>query len=232
MLNGDLFLHQDGDTVFYFDRYDSVFHPLYVFNAQAGAHFYFYYNQNLGIGNAFFYAIDSVWTEVINGDTLRTQQVSWATQTAGNEGVSIVNERFGNMDYLFNYMSGGGYLINCPQKPMGLRCYSDPYFGFYETGIVTDCDDTIPYVSVEEINTENGIKLWPNPVNNTLNIQVNTGLEALNIYNINGQLIKPINVSPTQNQSLTIDITDLPPGIYSLVGLSNQETIKAKFVKH
>lgn len=231
MLGEDLYLHQDGDTVFYFDRYDSVFHPLYVFNAQVGDIFYFYYHQDFFTG-LYYYTIDSTWTEIINGDTLRTQQISWEIFTSGIEGVSIVNERLGNMEYLFNYMYEAGYTFDCiNQQPMGLRCYSDPYFGSYETGIVTDCYDTIPYVSVEEINTENGIKLWPNPANNALNIQLTSTISTLSIYNINGQLVKQINVSQMQHQIITLDVSDLPKGIYSLVGIVNWQISHMKFVK-
>tara|TARA_Y100000782_G_scaffold98497_1_gene112174 strand:- start:4458 stop:5393 length:936 start_codon:yes stop_codon:yes gene_type:complete len=236
---GTKFLHTNNDTLFIYDTTTQAFSPFQIFNAQAGDEWDFVYTPaSLGMTpsiDTLHYIVDSVGIEIINTDTLKKVYASSILSCAGwsiNDTTKIVYlERLGDLYYLFNYNNYGCNPAIDADVIGGLRCYSDPTFGSYETGIVDSCYWIYDPTSVAEINAENTVELWPNPVNNTLNIQVNTGLETLNIYNINGQLVKPINVSSTQNQLLTIDVADLPPGIYSLVGLSNQKTIKAKFVK-
>ena len=237
---GTKFLHTSNDTVFVYDTILQIFSPFQIFNAQPGDEWDFVYsavpdgpNQSI---DTIHYRVDSIDLVYINGDTLNKINATstiLCDEWVWFDTISVTYlERIGDLNYLFNYSKYGCNTAIDADVIKGLRCYSDPDFGSYETGIVDSCYYTYNQTSVEDLNAVNSFKLWPNPVNNTLNIQVNTGLETLNIYNINGQLVKPINVTLTQNQSLTIDITDLPIGIYSLVGLSNQETIKAKFVKH
>ncbi|MAX80070.1 MAG: hypothetical protein CL843_07835 [Crocinitomicaceae bacterium] len=229
--SGTLYVHTSQDSVFVYDQNFQTFNPLYIFDAIQGDE----WTYNFSINDGGFYLdslnfkIDTAWTQSINGETLRFQKIGGSSLWTGD----TVVEKFGLMKYLFFYDNENLPIGLCHDGlASGLRCYSDPTFGSYETGIVDSCYWVNDLSSVTKINSENAVELWPNPANNELNIQLTSTIDELAIYNINGQLVKPINVTPTQNQSLTIDITDLPTGIYSLIGFSNQETIKAKFVKH
>ena len=233
---GIKYVYSNADTIFIYDKHLQEFSIYQVFNAQVGDEWDFYfaniYDIPIQFTDTIHFTVDSNSYEYINGDTLRvvhtTAENNCDPQLLPSINMSFI-ERIGDLFFLFpndcNPLVDINFLGN-------LRCYSDPIFGSYETGIVDSCYWVNDPSSVTKINSENAVELWPNPANNELNIQLTSTIDELAIYNINGKLVKPINVTLTQNQSLTIDITDLPTGIYSLVGLSNQETIKAKFVKH
>lgn len=71
----------------------------------------------------------------------------------------------------------------------------------------------------------------PNPVNNTLSVQNFQDVVRLDVFNAYGQRVTSIS---TQNDSRTeINVSQLPAGLYSLVGISKQGVLvgNAKFVK-
>jgi hypothetical protein len=65
--------------------------------------------------------------------------------------------------------------------------------------------------------------LYPNPVNNLLNVESDY-IGAVNIFNSKGKLVQTINLN---GQSL-VDVSKLPSGLYQLVG---EERLLGKFVK-
>ena len=87
----------------------------------------------------------------------------------------------------------------------------------------TDKDGSVNYSSVVKVirQFKFGITVFPNPVTNQkLNLQLDgfeLGQYAINIYNINGQLVSstPVNM---QNSSLsqTMTLPNIKPGIYQL----------------
>jgi len=75
----------------------------------------------------------------------------------------------------------------------------------------------------------NILKVYPNPANEILNIISPTKETAtLNIYSTNGTLIKNLTINA---QKTSIDISDLPQGIYTLKLQTNQGVYTTKFVK-
>ena len=74
---------------------------------------------------------------------------------------------------------------------------------------------------------KDAITIYPNPVSNVLNIK-NAGIEIenVNIYDLNGRLIKRIQIDHNQ-----IDVSQLPKGIYILeietpVGILREKLVK------
>jgi len=70
------------------------------------------------------------------------------------------------------------------------------------------------------INQENnlGLVIWPNPVNNELNISLDTNLNSklnLNLYEVSGRFINQASVN-TIESNISIDVTNLSSGIYVL----------------
>ncbi|MBK9734071.1 MAG: T9SS type A sorting domain-containing protein [Saprospiraceae bacterium] len=73
-----------------------------------------------------------------------------------------------------------------------------------------------------------GIRVFPNPANDLLHIQVDEDILYLNIYNISGQLISRIK---SGNQNQTIDVSDFKEGIY-IIKIETEENIYTeKFIK-
>ncbi|MFN8273960.1 MAG: T9SS type A sorting domain-containing protein [Flavobacteriaceae bacterium] len=92
----------------------------------------------------------------------------------------------------------------------------------------TDCDSSC--LLANEQKNQNSLTVWPNPVGNSLYIESapNVSLQSVIIYNAMGQLV---NSYSAQDNLLTIDVTNLASGCYSLEINSNQEKVTKKFVK-
>ena len=65
-------------------------------------------------------------------------------------------------------------------------------------------------------NTTIGVSLYPNPVYDVLQILNVTGNQVVNIYALDGRLVKTFQVSGSQS----VDISNLPNGMY-LVNISS-----------
>ena len=71
-------------------------------------------------------------------------------------------------------------------------------------------------------------EIYPNPANNVLNIVSYTvGIEKINIYNLNGQLV--LNKEVNNNQK-TLNISSLEGGIYIVDILSENTSVKRKLI--
>ncbi len=71
-------------------------------------------------------------------------------------------------------------------------------------------------------------EIYPNPANNVLNIVSYTvGIENINIYNLNGQLV--LNKEVNNNQK-TLNISSLESGIYIVDILSENTSVKRKLI--
>lgn len=86
---------------------------------------------------------------------------------------------------------------------------------------------TSAFTGISEImDTPLGIRVFPNPASETLNIQLISAVPELRITDLAGRLIgtKPVQ----SNTTITVDIRNLPPGVYLLHGGINGF---AKFIK-
>ena len=87
--------------------------------------------------------------------------------------------------------------------------------------------DNILSIDSNVVSTKQSIQVYPNPVKDFLTIQLPPSLSRPSVFSIitvTGRLMKEIKLSGNQN-SKTIDINDIPPGIYFLTH-PNQKTIK------
>ena len=76
---------------------------------------------------------------------------------------------------------------------------------------------------VDELDTDK-IKVYPNPANNSLNIEANS-FDHVKMFNIYGQVVKDLTFDKTS--SATIDVGDLSDGIYIIeISASYQKTIQ------
>ena len=75
--------------------------------------------------------------------------------------------------------------------------------------------------------SSNGVGVYPNPSQGTVNIQSNnSAITLVEVYNTSGQLVKSINSTSVQN----IDLRDLPNGMYTLRLLNNKAVLVEKIL--
>jgi hypothetical protein len=79
-------------------------------------------------------------------------------------------------------------------------------------------------IGIEKANNNFGIRMYPNPAQNTLHIACNEKIEAIEIFNLNG-------VSVLHSEDTNLNIDALKPGIYIVhvqhaFGISQQKLIK------
>lgn len=76
---------------------------------------------------------------------------------------------------------------------------------------------------------ENAIVLFPNPVENVLNIEVhNAQIQSLSVYNILGQSVL---IVPNAREVDSIDVSELTSGTYFIKVVSDKGTTNSKFIK-
>jgi hypothetical protein len=88
-----------------------------------------------------------------------------------------------------------------------------------------------PPTSIEELKSDEVI-ISPNPVDNNINIQLAESvsiIENLSLFNLSGQLI--LERTGLNNNSITLDIENIPTGAYYLKIESGDEVISQKIIK-
>ena len=73
------------------------------------------------------------------------------------------------------------------------------------------------------------IALYPNPVTDILNISSKTEITSVEIYNVNGQLLKNISLKAMQGE---IDLNSLTTGIYFAKVIANNAMETFKIIKN
>ena len=84
--------------------------------------------------------------------------------------------------------------------------------------------------SANELNTLDYISLYPNPANNSITFEGIEDVRLMEIVNINGQVVANKNFQTSSNQ-ISLDISNLAPGIYVAKMTGNTNTGVATFVK-
>lgn len=83
-------------------------------------------------------------------------------------------------------------------------------------------------LSLKSIETQHQFSIFPNPVDNVLNINSKNEVIKYSIYDLNGKLINDLQISSSNK----IDVSKLNPGIYFLKLVSeNNQTHTLKFIK-
>ncbi|MCF8331876.1 MAG: T9SS type A sorting domain-containing protein [Bacteroidales bacterium] len=83
-----------------------------------------------------------------------------------------------------------------------------------------------------KIKPELKLTVYPNPASNTINIKLPGRRKSYNLqaYSVDGALVKDITISDKQDTE-TINVSDLPRGVYHLRLLSGQNVFSGSFVK-
>ena len=114
------------------------------------------------------------------------------------------------------------------EEPNGTSGYSTVFYNF-SLEWLTDGNDSLNDDAVEEISSDDSLKIYPNPASSMIKID-SEGLKKIRIFNMKGQTVKKISV---KGQSMVeVDITKLPSGTYLIESVDFNGSIKmGKFVK-
>ncbi|MFD1552062.1 hypothetical protein DNU06_00820 [Putridiphycobacter roseus] len=86
---------------------------------------------------------------------------------------------------------------------------------------------TVANAGIKDLGENSAIKLYPNPVQNLLNIELpEEKIKQVAVYSISGQLVKPIFINNN-----TIDVSALKAGIYILTIKTETAVYTNRFVK-
>lgn len=103
-------------------------------------------------------------------------------------------------------------------------------FSYYNNSVSSSCLITLygdSVLSNESFVNQNDVSLWPNPTQNTLNINnSNNSIKAISIYNFEGKLIYE-----NTNNNTTIDISNFASGLYLAKIITEEGEFTKKFIK-
>ncbi|WBV59792.1 T9SS type A sorting domain-containing protein [Chryseobacterium camelliae] len=104
---------------------------------------------------------------------------------------------------------------------------ADSACGTYAYGTWTDYTAAISTLSTSEVSKVSA-KVYPNPVSDLLNIESKNTIESIEIYDINGKLIKTIS---QKSSSASVRLSDLAPGTYFAKVNDHKTNQTIKFIK-
>lgn len=175
------------------------------------------------------YSMYDVWFKFIATST--THRITVVGSVNFN---AVVDLRTGtcngmNMDCADATGQGGTEVINqtafTPGNTYYIRVYNFTY-ALPATTSFTICVTT-PSVSVDEQSTENSLKIFPNPANDMLNIDIKENAK-LEIINVQGQIVDTRILTDKTNN---LDISKLSGGVYTLRIRTEEGTTARKLVK-
>ncbi len=168
--------------------------------------------------------------------TLKNQSVLLQWQTASEQNLSsFMIERSADNIYFVpidNVAAKGNSNIKVSYSTLDQQPLSG--INFYRLKMF-DIDGKFTYSKIVSVNLNNPIftlKIFPNPASNILFIEANgtTGKTFLQITDEQGRKLKEIKITVNEN-TIPVDIHNLPKGIYNLILRSNNKTGTKKFMK-
>lgn len=232
--NVKLYLKQKGDTVFMNSNYtNQQWQILFNFAANPGDKWYNTIQTLISTPISYTSSVISTQTVLINGFTLKQLSILQINDSWYEKQISYtLTERIGSDKFIFTFAGAqhpdGGYFTRN-------LCYSDDTFGTYYYG-GNSCVSTTGIINNN--NTSLEINIFPNPVSESLNIQLKNN-EAISssftytLLNSIGLNIKEGDLSFKENVA-SINTEALSSGIYFIRIHTFENTIPVlnrRFVK-
>jgi len=194
---------------------------------------------------------DTLWTKSINGrymiDDIRGVAVEKANDGylvcgtfrelyMSNDLLLIKLDLYG--DSLWSKCVGGDFGIN----PTGMISTTDGGFlicgynqnnslGGYDAYLLKT-DDMGQIVFSNEINNQPLFNIYPNPATDFTNLITHIDLHEIQIFTINGKLIKEIEIKSQSKTKFSIDISSFSKGVYMVKLIANNGIFHSKIIKH
>jgi hypothetical protein len=223
--NGDtatlppFFVYLSTDTVFYYNTIYSEYFPLYIFNVSPGDTMTFHSPviPRDPADTVWYAVVTKVDSLVIGSDSL---QRVWTNDIGDFSFWGGYTEKIGSLSLMEHQ---GRYGI--PEGDGPLRCYSDPTVSFNFSSQA--CDFRLTN-STENLQNTIELKVFPNPVQDNLNIQTNiSGNANFKVLNSIGQEVKK-GIIPDKFSA--INISGLPDGYYTIEIMTGTNTLRQSFI--
>ena len=218
------YTYQNNNVVFLYNQINNTFDTLYNYNAIIGNKWLLPANYSytfLPTCNKTLLTVLDTGHQIIQSVNLKWLKVQIGSPTSQ---IDTIFERFGLLNnYFLNY-------DNCTSsydasKGGVLRCFNDNQIINYKR-IPQSCNYFYSTLSIEKNSTENHSLIFPNPTTGLLNIECeilnNTNLKFQLLNNL-GQIVREEEI---KNANITINIQQLPIGIYFLKINNNSKTFK------
>ncbi len=169
--------------------------------------------------------VDSVSMKQINGQELKALHVTYnkLDEYSSMAYTSTILEKIGDIHYMFNWTHYSSNVACDGNYTSGLRCYQDPEFGLYSTGIVDSCDYIYEWVGIHQGDLQNQVRIFPNPAQNFVELSVDRFSEyRAELYDLNGRLLLS---TKTFKSNTRIDLSKIGNGLYIIVILENDSKV-------
>jgi len=162
------------------------------------------------------------WSDSFDGDVSQNSGLGdyWLVRV-DSEGNLLWEKSFGGSQYDeshsgFSMTAGGGFLLSGASQSNDGDVPGN--YGDYDIWIVKLSPETMGMAELE-----NHTVLYPNPTTGIINLQTKEKINSISVYNAVGQKV-PFNLLNKGNTS--IDLSNLPSGIYFIELNLNNKTIK------
>jgi len=217
------YIHQNGDSIFYYNENYNSFFLLYDFSAKAGdtiivhpAKFkptkaFFSYDDSIADFKYKILLVDSVQ---LSGQWIKRQKVTllkdvlWGFSKPDGKDYYIIN-KIGSLAYFFGVQSG----ITPEDKLSICRCYNGSDFEFKNPLWASECD---LISAIIDSKSGNNLKVFPNPADNYITISnpSNIKIKKIELINFSGRIVQLWNA--TECTGNTLNIQYISPGVYLL----------------
>lgn len=166
----------------------------------------------------------------ISTDSVTFSWTAGGTETSWRVSYGLVNESDDSEEPNVAIVQQPNYTITNPipdsQYYMTVRALCD---GNLHSNNISTTFTTLPN-AINKVNVDKEITIWPNPVEQSMEISANSNLNIrhIEIYNTPGQLLKTF---PIQNNHAHIDISTMPAGIYFVRIFADEAIVTKTFVK-
>lgn len=221
---GRKYMYGDDDRVYCFAN--NKFYTLYDFGAAPGDSWVIPQNEDLPFAECNpegEIIVTDTGSSIINGQHLRRITV----EPHGESHWALYGDIIETIGPINSYMlpEPDWYCVVDLFEGGALRCYEDPEFGLYATGLAPYCDYIVNIPEAEE----NTFKIYPNPCNEVINIEFpNMHIESqLSLFNSAGRMVFNRDI---EGSLASIDVSELSSGIYMMLILSGEKEYRHKLL--
>jgi len=218
--SGTQFIYYSNDSLYHYSPDLDTFQLISCFNSSRGESWDILIKDWDESIDTVTVTVDSINSILINENTLRQLHVTYSLKDYDSEGSEIQNydytsriiEKIGDVDYFFNFPVNAGLMCD-DNYSQGLRCYEDPSFGFYSTGIADSCTYTYKWTGIDKKDNDLNFEIYPNPTSDRIMLKTTIHSEmTIKIYDFSGHMV----LVDKMIANTELDISELSSGIYFL----------------